>query len=840
MTYLFKLARRISGLRSVLVLGLMVGSACSKGDKIDYIGPNPNPITPAVTTLRVEPQIIAVQTGQQIQFTATALTATGESVPVTVDWVATGGSILTDGRFLADATGDFRVTARVRGHDTIADSARVSVWQNVTQIVNVLVSPDSTVMEEGDTLQADAVLKLADGTMAPGAVVTWTANGGTINDQGTFTAQTAGSYSLTAETVNGLQASAAVMVRSRQRTASSIEVSPSVSDVVPGQSIAFIANASYTDGSTGTEDVVWSATGGGVSPGGVFTAGNVAGQYVVVARQRKGTLADTASINISTPTVVEISINPSSIVLAPGATQQYGALALLTDNTWRPWPVTWKATSGTINTQGVYTAGNAFGTFKVIATATGASVADTVAVTISQPLATLTTLHLNPSSVSMPVGGTRQFSVTADWSDGTHAVPTVTWSATGGSIGSNGLYTAAGSTGTYSVTATSAGGVKATSTVTVTPPTLASMNLSPVTTSLLVGQTAQFSVTGVLSDGSATVPSVTWTVAGGTMSGTGLYTAGASAGTFAIIATQQSGTLADTAFVTVTVPAPVLNALVLSPGVMTLAPAAWVDFTVIGTWSDGSSSTPAVTWNATGGTMSGKRYTAGSVAGTYKVIAQEVGGTHADTTTVTITAPVTLTGLAISPKPASLNTGNALQYVATALWSNGTTTVPSLTWTANGGTVSGSGLYTAGTTPGTYWVHAKQTTGTIADSSSVTVSTGTSTAPSLLGISISPKPSSVAPGAPQQFTPSAIWSDGSTTLPPLTWTATGGTVTGAGLYVAGTTAGTFRVISAGGGKADTAAVTITTAAAPTLTGIVMTPGSATLLTGATQQFTAAG
>ena len=56
----------------------------------------------------------------------------------------------------------------------------------------------------------------------------------------------------------------------------------------------------------------------------------------------------------------------------------------------------------------------------------------------------------------------------------------------------------------------------------------------------------------------------------------------------------------------------------------------------------------------------------------------------------------------------------------------------------------------------------------------------------------------------------------------MTYSATGGTITTGGLYTAGSTAGTFRVIAAqqGGTLADTAAVTIT-APPPTLTQVIL-------------------
>ena len=56
--------------------------------------------------------------------------------------------------------------------------------------------------------------------------------------------------------------------------------------------------------------------------------------------------------------------------------------------------------------------------------------------------------------------------------------------------------------------------------------------------------------------------------------------------------------------------------------------------------SDNSTAGVAVTWSATGGTVSGSGlYTAGSAPGTYRIIAVEQGGTKADTSAITVSAP---------------------------------------------------------------------------------------------------------------------------------------------------------------------------------------------------------
>ncbi len=69
---------------------------------------------------------------------------------------------------------------------------------------------------------------------------------------------------------------------------------------------------------------------------------------------------------------------------------------------------------------------------------------------------------------------------------------------------------------------------------------------------MAAGGTQQFSVSGKMSDGSTTSVTATYSATGGTITTSGLYTAGMTAGTYRVIATATGGTLADTSTVTVT------------------------------------------------------------------------------------------------------------------------------------------------------------------------------------------------------------------------------------------------------------------------------------------------
>src|SRR5512135_2475570 len=83
---------------------------------------------------------------------------------------------------------------------------------------------------------------------------------------------------------------------------------------------------------------------------------------------------------------------------------------------------------------------------------------------------------------------------------------------------------------------------------------------------------------------------------------------------------------------------PTLTHLTLGPSSTTLAPGGTQQFSVTGTWSDGGSRAPQVTYSAGGGTITtGGLYTAGATPGAYQVVAVQQGGTLADTADVTIT-----------------------------------------------------------------------------------------------------------------------------------------------------------------------------------------------------------
>jgi hypothetical protein len=591
--------------------------------------------------------------------------------------------------------------------------------------VAIEVAPEIDTIQATDSLQLQVIGINAEGNAVP-AEVDWFASGGTISAAGVFQSANTGQFTLVARhrRHHNIADTAVVVVIPGQATVAAVVVSPSAATLATGASRTFSASATMSDGASAPVAVTWTATGGTISASGQYTAGGSAGTYRVIADENAGSHADTATITITAPTLTAVVVSPGTASLATGGTQQFAASGRLSDGSTSTVTVNWTATGGSVNSAGLYTAGTTAGNFRVIATNSGGSLADTALIGVAVPAPTLQQIILTPSTATLLTGAAQQYAVSGRMSDGSSKSVTATYTATGGTITAGGLYTAGTTAGSYRVISTLSGGTMAdTGTVTVTAPTLQQVVLTPSSTTLLAGTLKQFSASGRLTDGSVSTVSVTYNATGGTITTAGLYTAGTSAGTYRVIATQSGGTLADTSAVTVT--AATLTSVIVLPATATVASGTTKQFTVSGTLNNGATTTPAVTYSATGGTISsGGLYTAGSSAGAFRVVAVQQGGTLADTAAVTVTvvqAP-TLTKVILSPGSTSLLTSATQQFSVSGQMSDGSTTVPAVNYSATGGTVTTGGKYTAGVSAGTFRVIAVQQGGTLADTASIVLS----------------------------------------------------------------------------------------------------------------------
>ena len=295
MTYTFKLARRLAVLRDYSVLTALALVAACMGDATS---PDAEPTSAGIpaAVLQVSPQTVTIETNQRIQFRGQGRSWRGNLIAMPVAWGATGGAISTDGMFSSSVAGTFKVVGRGRGWRH-ADTSTVVVVPPSTDVVRIAVTPDSASVDTGATRTFTATGYLADGsTTAIG--VTWSATGGAIDAGGTYTAgDVGGSYRVIATNTAGTLADTTKVRVNAPAVLASVILKPASVSLIPGETKQFRAYGINSVGDSVAVTVAFTATGGTVSSGGLYTAGQTAGTFRVVANSSG--LADTAAVTLA-------------------------------------------------------------------------------------------------------------------------------------------------------------------------------------------------------------------------------------------------------------------------------------------------------------------------------------------------------------------------------------------------------------------------------------------------------------------------------------------------------------------------------------------------------------
>jgi hypothetical protein len=256
-----------------------------------------------------------------------------------------------------------------------------------------------------------------------------------------------------------------------------------------------------------------------------------------------------------------------------------------------------------------------------------------------------------------------------------------------------------------------------------------------------------------------------------------------------------------------------LESLTMTPAATTVQPTGTVQLSAVGTRA-GQSVTNLLgqTYTVTsgGGTVSATGlFTAPGTAGT-STITVTCGGRTA-TATVTVVAGA-LALITVTPNPVTLGIQTTQQFTAVGhdAFSNVVAITPAWTATpAAGGITAAGGMFTSGTTLGTFANAVTATAGGLSGSATVTVVAGP-----LTTITVTPNPVTLLTGAQQQFT--AVGRDAGGNIVPITpvWSTINppGTINaGTGLFTAGTTTGLYSnsVRATVGTVFGTATVTVT-------------------------------
>lgn len=466
---------------------------------------------------------------------------------------------------------------------------------------------------------------------------------------------------------------------------------------------------------------------------------------------------------------------------------------------------------------------------------------------------TVASIAVTPTTASIAAGLKQQYTATATFSDGStqNYTSTAAWTSSNGAVASvtSGGLASALTQGSSTITAT-ASGVSGSAVLTVTAPTLSSIAVTPANASIAKGLTQQYTATGTYSDGSTQniTGAVTWVSA---VPATASITTGGlvstlAVGTSTIVATQ--GSISGSVVLTVT--APILVSMAVTPGTASFALGQNQQFTATGTYSDATTQnlTTAVAWTSSNPAVgvSAVGVATATATGASTITATQSGISGSASLTVNAAA---LVSIAVTPGSASIVGTATQQLTATGTYTDGTvqTLTATATWSSANpaaATVNAAGLVT-GVAAGTSSITASATgvSGTVSGSSTITV-----TAPvQLQSVAITPTTASVVGIGTQQLTATGTYTDSSTQgiTGTATWTSSNpavATVNAAGLVTgvagaAGTTTITASASGVGGTVSGTATITVTAA---TLNSIAVTPATASIPKGATQQFTATG
>ena len=405
--------------------------------------------------------------------------------------------------------------------------------------------------------------------------------------------------------------------------------------------------------------------------------------------------------------------------------------------------------------------------------------------------------------------------------------------------------------GKATITAT-AGDTTASTTLTVTPATLVSIEVTPTNPSIAKGTTQQFIATGTFSDNTTQdmTSTVTWSssnIGVSTINNAGLA---ASTGTGSATIAATSGSVSGSATLTVT--AAVLVSLAVTPPNPSVAKGTNQQFIATGTFSDNTTQnlTTAALWSSSDASVADISNTAGSngltttaTVGSATIMASVSGISGSSTLTVTLAA---LGSISVTPVNSSIAMGTKQQFTATGSYTDGSkqnlTSV--VVWTSSNTTVvtvsNAAGSYGLATSLASGPTTISAASGTVSGSTTLTVTPAT-----LVSIAVTPANSSIAKGTKQQFTATGAYSDNSTQniTASVTWSssatavATISNAAGSNGLATSAAAGTTTIRATSGSISGSAALTVTPA---TLVSLAVTPANPSTAVATTKQFTATG
>lgn len=407
----------------------------------------------------------------------------------------------------------------------------------------------------------------------------------------------------------------------RRNRLKAISVTPSNAQIAVNSTAQFTATGIYANNATRdlTAAVTWQTTAAEIVSvsnsrltKGQGTARNAGTASIIAAY---GGVSGNATVTVTSASLQSLAITPVQPNAAQGTQQQFTATGTYSDNSVQDLTasVTWVSSSigvatisDTASSKGLSTAVSP-GTSTISASL--GTVAANTALTVTP--ATLIALAVAPANPSLPVGLSRQFSVTGTYSDNsTRDLTTAAiWSSSNTAVvkptdlaAEKGLFSAV-AVGSATIGAAS-GSLSTSTTVNVTPATLTSLSIAPADPSVALGTSRQFTATGTYSDRSTQnlTSIVAWYSSDTHVATVSNATGSKGLGTSVAVGSTQisaaTGSLSVSTTFTVT-PATLVS-IAVNPANRSIVSGTSVQYTATGTYTDATSQdiTATAMWSA--------------------------------------------------------------------------------------------------------------------------------------------------------------------------------------------------------------------------------------------------
>lgn len=455
----------------------------------------------------------------------------------------------------------------------------------------------------------------------------------------------------------------------------------------------------------------------------------------------------------------------------------------------------------------------------------------------------LQSIEVAPSSPSVPLGLSQQFTAIGHYRDGSSAdlTASVAWASSNANVVaiSGSGFALSRATGSATISA-SLSGVSGFGTVIVTQAVLDSIVITPANPDMLPGTLQQFTATGLFSDQSARniTASVTWSSSNSSVAsinGGGLVTAVA-LGSLMVFASSNS----ISASTTVNVQPAVLSSITVHPASEKIAQLTSQQFQAIGTYTDGTTHnmTGKVSWTSSNTTVA-------NIAGNGLASALAPGSTSITASLDSISASTTLevtnatlVSISIRPSGRTIAPVTKLSFNATGLFSDNTTQVITrdCTWTSDNQAVATIGLRGTATAVGPGTANISASLNGVVSSVPLYVSSAT-----LTSISVTPATAVLAPTTFVNCVATGTFSDGSTQV--ITniakWTSSAPTVASVtnGNKVTANSGGTATITAQFGSVSGESTITVDSSP---LTSIQISPPTASIPQQTGENFRATG